>query len=295
MSIVALMNQKGGVGKTTTAANLGALLAAEHEKRVLLVDLDPQANLTDHVGIDPDATEQSIYNVLIEEKPPAEIVQTAHGMDILPANIDLSGAEVELAGMLMRESRLKNALAPFCKPYDFVLVDLPPSLGLLTISGLTLADTVLVTMQAEYLALRGLSQLVHTIDLVRNHLNTDLAVSGVLFCMFDRRTNLGRDVRAEVEQFFPGRVYSTFVRKNVRLAEAPSHGLPINAYDAGCPGTQDYAAVTREFLARAGEAGGHPSQREPVWKGDEMQEQTDADVMAETTRDTPPDRTHDSD
>ncbi len=269
------------MGKTTTTVSLGSLLASEHSKRVLMVDLDPQSNLTDHVGIDPNQVEQSIYNVIIDGDDPEKIITTAHGMDILPASIDLSGAEVELAGMMVRETRLKNALTRITGNYDFVLLDLPPSLGLLTISGLTLAHSVVVTMQAEYLALRGLSQMVNTIDLVRDHLNPDLAVAGVIFCMYDNRTNLSREVRAEVEKFFPGKVYSTAIRKNVRVAEAPSHGMPVNLYDPNCAGTKDYRDVTREFLARAGEPAVHPSQREPLWKGDESEVETQENADAQ--------------
>lgn len=263
------MNQKGGVGKTTTTVSVASLLANEHGRRVLLIDLDPQGNLSDHVGLDPDETERSIYNVIIDGADPAQIRQTRHGMDVLPANIDLSGAEVELASMMMREMRLKNGLAPILEDYDYVLIDCPPSLGLLTVSALTLADEVVVPMQAEYLALRGLGQLVQTIDLVRNHLNPELAVAGVVFCMYDGRTNLAKDVRAEVERFFPGKVYETPVRKNIRLAEAPSHGLPIDQYESSCPGAEDYRSVTQEFLRRSGNTPIDPSRREPLWKGDD--------------------------
>jgi len=250
------MNQKGGVGKTTTAASIGSLLANEHGKRVLMIDLDPQGNLSDHMNIDPATTEKSVYNVLIDSMDPREALLTSHNMDVLPANIDLSAAELELAGMMMRETRLKNAVLPLCdeKNYDFVLIDCPPSLGILTISALTLATEVVVPMEAEYLALRGLSQLVHTMDLVQNHLNPALHVSGVVFCMYDGRTILAQSVRAEVEKFFPGKVYASTIRKNVRLAESPSHGLPINLYDPQCAGTQDYRAATLEFLH--GPAGG---------------------------------------
>ncbi len=269
MRIVAFMNQKGGVGKTTTAVSIGALLAAEYGKRVLLIDLDPQGNLSDHLGLDPAETTDTVYNVIIDGLPARQAVRSVHGVDVLPANIDLSGAEIELAGMMMRELRLKNAVAELCREYDYVLLDCPPSLGLLTISGLVLADEVIVPMQAEYLALRGLTQLLNTVKLVREHLNPRLAVAGVIFCMYDGRTNLARTVRDEVEKFFPGKVYATAVRKNVRLAEAPSFGQPVNRYDSACAGTSDYRALAEEFLTRCGDGAVEPSRRQPVWKGDE--------------------------
>ncbi len=272
MGIFAFMNQKGGVGKTTTAVSVGALLAHEHGKNVLLIDLDPQGNLSDHLGIDPNVTERSIYNVVIDGMPPAEVLRRAHGMDVLPANLDLSAAEAELAVMENRDLRLKDAVADFCAAYDYVLLDCPPSLGLLTISGLVLSTKVVVPMQAEYLALRGLSQLLQTIDLVRERLNPDLEVAGVVFCKFDSRTLLAQGVRQEVEAFFPGRVYEAVVRKNIRLAEAPSHGLPVDLYDKACRGVEDYRAVTREFLQRETTGPVSPSIRAPVWKGDEVGE-----------------------
>lgn len=253
MKKIAFMNQKGGVGKTTTAVSIGSILSNEHGKRVLLVDLDPQGNLSDHVGIDPNGTERSVYNILIDQLPVEEVIQRAHGMDILPANIDLSAAEIELVSMMSRELRLKNALLPLADKYDYVLLDCPPSLGLLTVSGLAFATEVVVPMQAEYLALRGLSQLVHTVELVGGHLNPELEVSGVIFCMFDGRTLLAKGVREEVEGFFPGKVYGGGVRKNIRLAEAPGYGQPVNIYDPRCAGTEDYRQIVLEFLHRHGD------------------------------------------
>lgn len=253
MKKIAFMNQKGGVGKTTTAVNIGSVLANEHGKRVLLVDLDPQGNLSDHLGIDPNETEKSIYNVLIDQINPKDAIERRHNIDILPANLDLSAAEVELVNMMSRELRLKNSLDLIAENYDYILLDCPPSLGLLTISGLAFADEVIVPMQAEYLALRGLSQLVHTVELVSNHLNTTLDVSGVIFCMYDNRTLLAKGVREEVEHFFPGKVYAGGVRKNIRLAEAPSHGAPVNLYDPKCPGTEDYRELALELLSRHGD------------------------------------------
>lgn len=267
MKKIAFMNQKGGVGKTTTAVSIGSLLATEHGKRVLLVDLDPQGNLSDHVGIDPNTTEKSVYNVLIDQMPADEAIQQRYGMDVLPANLDLSGAEVELVSMMSRELRLKNALDAVGDRYDYVILDCPPSLGLLTVSGLAFASEVIVPMQAEYLALRGLSQLVHTVKLVAGHLNPALEVSGVIFCMYDPRTLLAKGVRDEVENFFPGKVYAGGVRKNIRLAEAPSYGQPVNVYDPRCAGTEDYRTLVLEFLHRHGETvpeGYQPP--EPVWR-----------------------------
>ncbi len=250
MKIIAFMNQKGGVGKTTTTVSIGSFLASEYGKKVLLIDLDPQGNLSDHVGIDPNTTEKSIYNVLVEDLPIEEAIQNVCGFDVLPANIDLSAAEVELVNMMSRELRLKNAVLPIADNYDYILLDCPPSLGLLTVSGLSLASEVIVPMQAEYLALRGLSQLVHTIELVRGHLNPGLEVTGVIFCMYDSRTILAQSVRSEVENFFPEKVYAVGVHKNIRLAEAPSYGLPVGLYDSSCRGSDDYRALTEEFLFR---------------------------------------------
>ncbi|MCC8189434.1 MAG: ParA family protein [Planctomycetes bacterium] len=248
--IIAFMNQKGGVGKTTTTVNVGAVLATEYGRRVLLVDLDPQGNLSDHVGLDPNATEDSIYNVLIDGMDPRRAIRRVHGLETLPANLDLSGAEVELAGMDDRTARLRNALAGIRDHYDYILMDCPPSLGILTVSGLAAADAVIVAMEAEYLALRGISQLLHTVQRVGEAMRPGLEVAGVVFCMFDGRTTLAREVKAEVERYLPGKVFRTAVRKNVRLAEAPSRGLPVIAYDPRCAGSDDYREVAREFLER---------------------------------------------
>lgn len=250
MRILAFMNQKGGVGKTTTAVNVGSILAHAHGKRVLLIDLDPQANLSDHLGIDPNETERSVYDILVDGRNPREVIQHRHDLDVIPATLDLSAAEIELASMMSRELRLRQAILPLADAYDFILIDCPPSLGLLTISALALAQEVIVPMEAEYLALRGLSQLVRTIDLIRGHLNPDLHVNGVIFCMYDGRTLLAQGVREEVASFFPEKVFAQSIRKNIRLAEAPSHGLPIDLYDPRCAGHADYADATAELLAR---------------------------------------------
>jgi chromosome partitioning protein len=248
--IVAIMNQKGGVGKTTTTVNMGAVLANEYRKRVLLVDLDPQGNMSDHVGLDPNVTEVSVYDVIMDGVDPGTVIRRVQGLEALPANLDLSGVEVELAGTEGWNVRLKNALAGVRDRYDYILLDCPPSLGVLTVSGLAAADEVLVAMEAEYLALRGISQLVQTVDKVAAGLNPGLHVSGVLFCMFDGRTMLARDVRDEVEKYFPGKVFQTVVRKNVRLAEAPSRGMTIIEYEPHCAGADDDRDVVREFLDR---------------------------------------------
>ncbi len=248
--IVAIMNQKGGVGKTTTTVNLGAALANKFGRRVLLVDLDPQGNMSDHVGLDPNLAEASVYDVIMDGIDPRAVVRSVHGMDALPANLDLSGAEVELAGTENWSGRLKTALDGLRDEYDYIFLDCPPSLGVLTVSGLVAADEVIVAMEAEYLALRGVSQLVRTVEKVSAGLNPGLHVSGVLFCMFDGRTTLAREVRDEVERFFPGKVFYTAIRKNVRLAEAPSRGMTIIAYEPHCAGADDYREAAREFLDR---------------------------------------------
>ncbi len=274
--IVAIMNQKGGVGKTTTTVNMGAALANEFGKRVLLVDLDPQANMSDHVGLDPNLAGESVYDVIMDGVDPRGVIRSAHGLDALPANLDLSGAEVELAGTDAWSGRLKAALDSLRDRYDYIFLDCPPSLGVLTVSGLVAADEVIVAMEAEYLALRGVSQLVRTVEKVSAGLNPGLHVSGVLFCMFDGRTTLAREVRDEVENFFPGRVFYTAIRKNVRLAEAPSRGMTIIAYEPHCAGADDYREAAREFLDRQ-EPEPVVVTGEPVGRGEEEE-----DILAQT-------------
>lgn len=251
--IIAFMNQKGGVGKTTTTVNIGSIIANEHNRRVLLIDLDPQANLSDHLGLDPNHTEQSVYDVLIDGVDPRVVIRRVHGFEVLPANLDLAGAEVELALLERRETRLREALAGIAEQYDYILMDCPPSLGLLTLSGLVAANSVIIAMEAEYLALRGMSQLIRTVERVGEALNPGLDIAGVVFCRYDPRTTLAREVKAEVEAYLPGKVYETAVRQNVRLAEAPSRGLPITEYDGKSAGAMDYRQVTQEFLERVGD------------------------------------------
>jgi chromosome partitioning protein len=249
MHIYALVNQKGGVGKTTTTINLGAYLAQLNQK-VLLVDLDPQANTTSCLGIDKHKIQKSIYDVLIEETNPADavLVSSKLNLTLLPAAPDLSGAEVELVNELARENRLKTRLAPLAASYDYILIDCPPSLSLLTVNALVAAEAVIIPVQCEYLALEGLGQLVETINRVRSALNPSLHVRGVVMTMFDARTGLSAQVVGEVRKHFPGKVFKTIVPRSVRLAEAPSHGVPISAYAATSAGAQSYRALADELI-----------------------------------------------
>ena len=248
---IACANQKGGVGKTTTVVNLASLLAISGD-RVLLIDLDPQGNATSGLGIDRAAVEQSTYDGLLDGVDLAELVVqgTSPGVDVVPSAIALAGAEVELAGSTGRERRLRDALAGFADRYDVVFIDCPPSLGLLTVNALTAADAVLIPLQSEYYALEGLTQLLATIDLVRDHLNPRLAIDGVILTMADKRTNLSSQVEAEARRHLGGAVYRTIIPRSVRLSEAPSHGLSIASYAPDSKGGRAYAALAEEFRDR---------------------------------------------
>ena len=246
--IIAVVNQKGGVGKTTTCVNLAAALT-EAGKRVLLCDFDPQANATSGMGVDKTLS-QGIYDVLINSvEPRKRVVSTRYG-DVLPSCKALAGATIELIGLEKREFLLRNALEKLGGDYDYIFVDCPPSLELLTLNGLCAADAALVPVQSEYFALEGLSDLMYTIKAVRRSLNPALELEGVLMTMYDSRTNLALQVTEEVKRFFPGKVYSTAIPRNVRLSEAPSHGLPITAYDRTSRGCEAYTALAEEFLRK---------------------------------------------
>ena len=251
--IYALANQKGGVGKTTTAVNLGAYLAAAG-RRVLLVDADPQGNATTSLGINLHGATPTLYDVLIEEAPADEALALTNwmGLDVIPATTDLAGAEVEMTRVMARERLLSRALQSLRERYDYILIDNPPSLGLLTVNGLTAATSgVIIPVQCEYLALEGLSALLQTVTQVRDILNEQLQVAGVVMTMFDGRTNLGNQVVREVQRHFPEQIFRTIIPRNVRLSEAPSYGEPILSYAPHSAGAQAYRALAQEFLARS--------------------------------------------
>ncbi len=251
--VIALANQKGGVGKTTTSVNLGACLADEGQK-VVLIDLDPQGNATSGLGVDKRQIEQSVYDVMINDVPITDVIQhSSHpGLDIAPTTIELSGAEVELTSMMARETRLKDSFGDVREKYDFILIDCPPSLGLLTINAFTAADSILIPVQSEYYAMEGLSQLMNTMKLVQKHFNKNLKIEGVLLTMFDKRTNLGQQVNIEVQKFFGDQVYKTIIPRNVRLSEAPSYGQAIIDYDPRSTGAKVYQQLAKEVLADHG-------------------------------------------
>lgn len=249
--IIAIANQKGGVGKTTTSVNLGACLA-NLGKRVLLIDIDPQGNTTSGIGINKADVKYCVYDVIINDVPVEEAILSSgvQNLWLLPATIQLAGAEIELVPTISREVRLRRALQPLRSKYDYILVDCPPSLGLLTVNALTAADSVLIPIQCEYYALEGLSQLLNTVRLVQKHLNTSLEVEGVLLTMLDARTNLGLQVIEDVKKFFRDKVYQTIIPRNVRLSEAPSHGRAIIHYDPKSKGAEMYMDLAKEVVAK---------------------------------------------
>lgn len=248
--VIAVANQKGGVGKTTTTVNLGSCVATL-EKKVLLIDIDPQSNCTSGLGVDPKNLPYSSYDVLINER---DITNSIHKtmidtLHLLPSGADLSGAEVELVNEIARETRLKKAIEKARDDYDYIFIDCPPSLGLITLNALTAADTVLIPIQCEYYALEGLSQLRDTIKRVRKALNPNLSIEGIVLTMYDARTNLSEQVSLEIFRHFAEKVYKTVIPRNVRLSESPSFGLPITLYDPGCVGAKAYHSLANEFLA----------------------------------------------
>lgn len=247
--ILAVTNQKGGVGKTTTSVNLSACLA-QIGKKTLLVDIDPQGNATSGIGIDKSDVDHCVYDVLVEDIEAAIVIKKTkvENLDVIPASIQLAGAEIELVPTISREIRLKRALDEVVNQYDYIIIDCPPSLGLLTLNALTAADAVLIPVQCEYYALEGLSQLLSTVRIVQKHLNQNLKIEGVLLTMFDARTNLGIQVIDEVKKYFQDKVYRTIIPRNVRLSEAPSHGEPIIVYDPRSRGAEVYIELAKEVV-----------------------------------------------
>ena len=249
--IISFPNQKGGVGKTTTCVNMAAYLA-QAGKKVLLVVLDPQGNATTGLGFSKGALKKSVYNVIIEDEAVKDnVLETElEGLFLLPANIDLAGAEVDLVYKKNRDKVLRAALTPVKDAFDYILIDCPPSLGLLTINALTAADSAIIPIQSEYYALEGLSQLMNTISLVRQHLNKSLKVEGVVLTMYDGRSLISKQIAAETKKYFSKKLYEIVIPRNIRLSEAPSHGKPILLHDPKCMGARAYAALTEEFLKK---------------------------------------------
>jgi chromosome partitioning protein len=255
--IISVVNQKGGVGKTTTCINVAAFLAKNHQKRVLVVDLDPQANASSGLGLEKNRYTHCVYEVLIGSRDIHETTQDSsiEGLSILPSSIQLAGAEIELVGELSREMKLSKALHQVRSKYDYILIDCPPSLGLLTVNALSASGQVLIPLQCEYFALEGLTQLLKTIQLIQSDLNPDLKILGILLTMANRRTNLSTQIIEEVHKHFPEHVFQTIINRNVKLSEAPSHGVPIGNYDPRCSGAENYATFTEELQSCLGPNG----------------------------------------
>ena len=247
--IIAVANQKGGVGKTTTAINLSACLA-EKNKKVLTLDMDPQGNTTSGLGVDKNQAENTVYELILDESELSECIYPSvmENLSVIPSNINLSGAEIELIGFENKEYLLKSKLDMIRSDYDYIIIDCPPSLNLLTINAMAAADSVIVPIQCEYYALEGLSQLIHTIDLIKERLNPKLEIEGVVFTMYDARTNLSLQVVENVKKNLDKNIYKTIIPRNVRLAEAPSYGMPITEYDPKCKGAEAYMDFAEEFL-----------------------------------------------
>ncbi len=249
--IIAIANQKGGVGKTTTAINLSASLA-EKGRKVLAIDMDPQGNLSSGLGLDKNTIEGTIYDMIIGEADVEEVIHkdTIENLDILPSNVDLSAVEIEMIDVENKEFVVKNAIQKVRDNYDYVIIDCPPSLSLLTVNAMTTADSVLVPIQCEYYALEGLSQLIHTVELVKDRLNPVLEIEGVVFTMYDARTNLSLQVVENVKENLEQNIYKTIIPRNIRLAEAPSYGTPINQYDPRSSGAESYMRLAEEVISR---------------------------------------------